>query len=471
VQLLKPRYPSLQVGHPLAQGLVAGWVMAEGAGQHIGDIGTGNFWGTLQGLLPTWIGSPLGASISFNGTSTYATINGTLWTPGTANQSWLAWVIPTSSAARGFVAGQDDLNNTARAVSFLINSQSNGTISAGNWTFGYSNAGGTQFLIADVRSNVVKLNKVNFLAGVRTGASSVAMYRDGIVESYTLRNSNAVSVPALSAVRIGERNATGAEDYFPGQILQVLHFNRALSPSEIMAFQLDPFVIVRQPRTPQNVWAGAPIAGTLTQTLTAATLSSAGALQIAGTVSQTLGAATLTATGALPIAGTAAQTLGAATLAAAGAVQIAGTLSETLAGATTSAAATLALSGSANSTLGNATASAAGTLLLSGALSRTLADAALAAEGLLPLTGALGISLDGATVAATGASAIGGSLTVTLGNATVLARGRIGDLLTPRGTALVSDARLFIAAASDHAVGAALASDVRRGSAIASDRK
>ncbi len=104
---------------------------------------------------------------------------------------------------------------------------------------------------------------------------------------------------------------------------------------------------------PQLEAAG--ISGTVSATLGAATLSSAGSVPRTGTLSSTLGTATLSSAGTAPVLGTASATLGTATLTSSGVVAVRGALSATLGAVTLSAADLASTRGNVSVTLGSAT--------------------------------------------------------------------------------------------------------------------
>jgi len=153
------------------------------------------------------------------------------------------------------------------------------------------------------------------------------------------------------------------------------------------------------------------MAGTLSATLGALTLTAAGTVDIAGTASPTLGALTSSAAGALDIAGALSSSLGAATLSATGTVEIAGTLSTSLAAATLSAAGTVEdpeTFGELAATLGAVTLSASASLDVTGTAAPLLGSLTLSATGALDLVAQVSGTLAPLTLAATGTLDVAG---------------------------------------------------------------
>jgi hypothetical protein len=133
---------------------------------------------------------------------------------------------------------------------------------------------------------------------------------------------------------------------------------------------------------PQLEAAG--ISGTVSATLGAATLSSAGSVPRTGTLSSTLGAATLSSAGVVLAGGSLTRTLGAATLASSGAIAVSGSLSATLGTATLLSADVPLTRGNVNVVLGAATLSSAGVAVLGeidGVLLATLGATNLSSAG------------------------------------------------------------------------------------------
>lgn len=200
----------------------------------------------------------------------------------------------------------------------------------------------------------------------------------------------------------------------------------------------------------------APVTGSLSKTLDAATSSIAGTVIVDGDAAATLGAATSTAAGAVVIAGAASKTLDAASVVSGGTVANAsasGELAATLGSATASGAGVVLVDGDLAGTLGAATSSGAGTVSVDGDLSRTLDAATNSATGTVPIdgdlsstldavsgssagavitAGVLAGNLDGATLGSTGGSAVSanGALTATLDSVTASSTGVVPVFVT-----------------------------------------
>lgn len=167
------------------------------------------------------------------------------------------------------------------------------------------------------------------------------------------------------------------------------------------------------------------VTGTLSATLSNASLSAAGTVASHGTLAATLGAAVLAAAGAVAIAGSGGGPLGGATLSGTAAVQASGALSQTLENTTLAATASAPAQGALSSTLGAATLSASGSIFsgIVGQLNAALAPAALNASGTVAVAGSASNTLAGAVLAATGTAHVSCALSTALGAATLVANG------------------------------------------------
>lgn len=172
----------------------------------------------------------------------------------------------------------------------------------------------------------------------------------------------------------------------------------------------------------------APVTGSLSKTLDAATSSIAGTAIVDGDAAATLGAATSTAAGAVVIAGAASKTLDAASVVSGGTVANAsasGELAATLGGATASGAGVVLVDGDLAGTLGAATSSGAGTVAVIGSFVGSLGSATATSVGTVAVDGDLSRSLGSATGSAAGAALIDGDLNSTLGSASGSSAGAV----------------------------------------------
>lgn len=156
----------------------------------------------------------------------------------------------------------------------------------------------------------------------------------------------------------------------------------------------------------------------------------AAAAGVTGTLSSTLSGATMSASGTVGTAptGTLASTLAGVTEAASGTVVDLSTFATTLAGVTQSSAGAVADAGSFASTLAGATQSASGTVTDVGSFSPALAGVLMAASGQIIVTGLFASTLNGVTQSASGVVAANptGTFASTLGGAGMSASGFVG---------------------------------------------
>jgi hypothetical protein len=73
--LAKPTAPVLQRDLSRTRGLVAGYPLFEGAGNSVADLGPRNNRASLTAT--SWVGSPFGSALSFNGSTSTLQSNAT----------------------------------------------------------------------------------------------------------------------------------------------------------------------------------------------------------------------------------------------------------------------------------------------------------------------------------------------------------------------------------------------------------
>jgi hypothetical protein len=123
------------------------------------------------------------------------------------------------------------------------------------------------------------------------------------------------------------------------------------------------------------------IAGSLSATLQATTLSSQGQVQIQGASAVSLRATTLGASGEIPIFGSLSRALAAATLVSTGEIPVTGSLTASLLSATLTSSGQVDITGSASPALRPASLSSSGAVQVSGSLSSSLQETTLSSAG------------------------------------------------------------------------------------------
>lgn len=203
--------------------------------------------------------------------------------------------------------------------------------------------------------------------------------------------------------------------------------------------------------------AGGSASGTLSATLDAVTLSSAGKAPVVGVSAATLAAVTSAASGAAPVVGSASSTLVSLSVSSVGVVAVVGASSSTLAAATLAASGTAPVVGAASNTLGAVSVSSVGVSVASGALSVTLAAVTTTAAGQAPSVGVLAVTLGSVTAASAGVVPVVGAAAVTLDGLQVTATGVTGVTVIGSLSATLASASLAAAGVAQASGSAAVA--------------
>lgn len=405
--------------HPLNQSLVSWWLPLpnNSGGTRLFDIGGGKHGTLTNGSSWSTAPNSFGA-ITLDGTNDY--VSGSALYSGSMTVAVHAMgVLPTTT--------QDAIGDSSARIALRWYDGFNGSAPA--WivqtsTFHIQNA------------TAAAANEIRTLIGVWDESSKrQEFFVNG--KSVAL-NTRSGSIGTLGNLRLGI-HANGTANPFRGSIYSASQHSRALSVSECWLLHEQmvsgfPNLLRRYSRKAYFLGSGSSgVSGTLTATLGALTLSSAGTVDVQGTLSKTLGAATLSSTGTVDVVGSTSQTLGNLTSSSTATVAVVGESNPTLGSLTASASATVDVSGSLDSTLGSLTSNSTGTVDISGTLSATLADATLSATGSVSVVGILATTLESATLVSDGTVSGGsgtGALVVTLADGT----------LTSAGTVLVSAA-------------------------------
>ena len=216
----------------LSSGLVGHWSMdGKDLIQNVFDSSSNGNNGYLVGFTSTstaTVPGVIGQALKFDGSSQYVNVSGTLPAWGTGGYTLSAWVKPASTAA-GFIVGEQI--SGGQYIQMEINRNcATGANNAG-WLCGAATNNGTGYLIGNVQLNVVPVGVWTHVVVVRSSSTTFTIYVNGISKTVTMTNADAVSLPSLSAITIG--NNTVWNDYFAGSIDDVRIYNRALSATEV----------------------------------------------------------------------------------------------------------------------------------------------------------------------------------------------------------------------------------------------
>lgn len=246
----------LNFGHPLSQGLVGCWLMNEGGGRIVKDL-----INISDGLLTSVIWKS--NSLSFNGTTSLVNCGSR---PKLDN-------LQISGGSRGM---------TASAIIFAISAgegnlgrimgKDNTTVfNSGFWVFRVGASGALRFAKSsstDGLQDIGRTANINSILFSRwhhvlvtwngsMSSTSIHIYVDSKEVSYSaaVEGSSAISDSSLNFI-IGNREDAGVT--FNGQISNVMLWNRALSPSEVMALYEAPYQMIQPIRRRFYIQVGAP---------------------------------------------------------------------------------------------------------------------------------------------------------------------------------------------------------------------
>lgn len=217
--LVKPPFPRLQRGNPLAYGLVGAWEFYEGAGPIVHDVSGNRNHGTIANAAP-WVGSKIGWALSLNGSSQNVPIGPT---PAALQGG--------AGTGRGFYF-RAFVRSTAQQI--LLDTGQNGSvvyIGAGPYLeYAVGNIANTGQSAATTGFTTNAWH--DFLVTVTVG-SSVQFYIDGV-----LRNSKSFTSTG-SSYTYGITIGSNSHDYGGGLVYAnciigpVITWGRVVSPKEI----------------------------------------------------------------------------------------------------------------------------------------------------------------------------------------------------------------------------------------------
>jgi hypothetical protein len=228
--IMKPTFPRLQRGHPLARGLVGAWQFYEGAGLSLHDVsGNGNHGALIN--HPTWVPGRAGYALSFDGTNQGVQLASPLSSSGPLTIG--AWINPVDLQA-GTYGGR------------IIDNR--GSLGQNGWTiFTRSNAGQNLEFFHDggpslvvIPSVTIPLNSWTHVALTwdgGTNATGVHIYANGKETTYVTQT-NGVSLRTGSDYTYFGRDYSASAP-FKGAIDDGRIYNRVLSAAEVMQMYVE----------------------------------------------------------------------------------------------------------------------------------------------------------------------------------------------------------------------------------------
>jgi len=216
--------------HPLSRGLVGWWPMQEGSGGTIYDIsGYGNH-GTLEADTH-WVPGKFGPCLDFDGAGDYVNC-GRMQAIENKNVTFSVWINPDAWGndgtliRKGTAQSTYDLDiNNATEIRWYV-------------------TGGDILITQD--ESVYSLNAWMHIVVSAQANGDGAMYINGVLVGTD--SGTALDTISTDDLYLGCENKT--DDFFNGQIDDVMIFDRALSQSEIAQLYREPFCMFEQP-TPE----------------------------------------------------------------------------------------------------------------------------------------------------------------------------------------------------------------------------
>lgn len=234
--MLKPVLGSrLQLGHPLARGLVGCWLFNEGTGNKVADLSGNKNDGMFQGTSPSWSAGKFGSTVLLPGTDEYIEVDAHANSRNAITVS--AWVKNNTAtwAAPGVI-----VSKRSAYILYPTSGQTKIEFICYIDTV-YSTSG--SYVVPDI---TIWHNYVGTFDG-----TTIKIYVDGI-----LRNS--ADVPGIIDADAGVL-CIGRDDglarYLNGLISDVAICNRALSVADIQSLYRDPFQMFE--REPIELWSAA----------------------------------------------------------------------------------------------------------------------------------------------------------------------------------------------------------------------
>jgi hypothetical protein len=241
--LIKPPFPRLNRGHPLAQGLGLALPFYEGSGLTANDLSGDGNTGTLSGGV-SWAPGQSGSCLSFGGSNGNVVIpagNTINWSPGVGYAqgqqiSVSMWVYYSNTSQDGVLFEIEPVN-----AAFLLFLESGNLILRGSQSDSMCSAtapaAGWHHIVATIQ---------NFLSGSYYTTRSI--YVDGqLVATTGGGTDNVVFIADATQIDIGY-GADFSAYGFSGLIDDVLVWDRVLSPAEIVLLYYDAFVMLRPRR-------------------------------------------------------------------------------------------------------------------------------------------------------------------------------------------------------------------------------
>ena len=243
----------LNLGHPLAQGIVGCWLFNENSGLRAYDLsGRGNT-GTLTNG-PTWSAGRRGRALNFDGVNDDVLAGTGSSLNITGNITIAAWIYPKSFGG-GTKGRIFDKNDASPTVGYDLQLEDTTVNDGFAWVLGNGAASTSS------NANVIQLNQWQHVVLSYNG-SNCNFYVDGTSAGSPAFTTNSSSSSTITA-SIGGRASDTARQ-FDGLIDEVRIYNRALSSTEVRWLFTDPYACFVPPAPRLRYFIAAPPAAVVT---------------------------------------------------------------------------------------------------------------------------------------------------------------------------------------------------------------
>jgi len=254
---LKPVLGSqIQLGHPLAKGLVGCWLFNEGAGNKVGDASLNNNIGTITDAL--WTPGKFGSCLNLNGTTDYVNCGSSTVLDNLGPLTYAVWMKPYTlgGSSVGRILCKRIAENSAQGTTFKL-----GATNTLNFSITYN----VTTLFRETSDYAIALN--NWQQAVITWdgsiiATQIRIYVNGRETLYDVTTNGEGSryTDAAYNQMIGAKTTGIFTNLFNGLIDNVMIYNRALSASEVAQLYREPFCMFRRHTIELRAAAGGGVA-------------------------------------------------------------------------------------------------------------------------------------------------------------------------------------------------------------------
>jgi hypothetical protein len=231
----------LNKNHPLNQGLVAWWLMNEGAGTSIFST-TQNYKGLANLTYATWVKTAVGPAFQTDSSTTQLgrTNFGNLDVLG--DITIIAYLIPLrkSSGTETSVLGRHYAGSDYTKCAYLL-AMNYASGPTDYYPFFQIAIGSSGYAVPDPAHTQFVVGTPIWLAGVRRNLTTLELWRNGImINSVGSIPTGNMNTPAATPLSLGELTVGAYVNTYANYIYASI-WNRALSPAEIARVYANPY--------------------------------------------------------------------------------------------------------------------------------------------------------------------------------------------------------------------------------------